>query len=100
MPPLPSRASLLSTRLGELREWTLIVGCPCRGYPRYLPIAPLVEAYGSKVVLERLVMRLRCEKCRRGPKRVEARVGDPFAVRGAPVVVILESPGDVQRGRG
>ena len=96
---LPTRATLLSTRIGELRDWSLIAWCPCRSFPRHLPVDRFAQEFGTRPTLERILGRLRCEKCRRAPGRVEAKRGDPFASRAAPIV-LLESRRAVDRNRG
>lgn len=96
---LPTRATLLSTHIGELLEWHLLVVCRCRGFPRCLEIEALVEVFGTRPLLEAVLTRLRCERCSQGPIRVEAKRGDPFAVRTL-AVVLLESKASVGRNRG
>ena len=95
-PPVPR---LLSTPVGELRDWGLIVWCPCRSFPRHLPVERFAEEFGTRPTLERILGRLRCEKCHRAPGRVEAKRGDPFATRVKPVV-LLESQRAIDRNRG
>ena len=73
MSMVPTRATLLTRRLGELREWHLIASCPCRAFPRFIDLAPLAAAHGNLMTLEALMVRLRCERCGRPPRRVEAR---------------------------
>ena len=94
-----TRATLLSTPSGELRDWGLIVWCYCRGFPRHLAVERLAEKFGTWPRLESILGRLRCEKCRQAPGRVEAKLGDPFAPRVA-AIVLLESKGAVNRNRG
>jgi hypothetical protein len=94
---LPTRATLLATPIGQLRDWGLIVTCPCRGFPRHMPVDRLADDFGNRVTLEAILMRLRCERCRLPPRRIEGRRGDPFAVRGHQPVVLLESKEAVQR---
>lgn len=96
---LPTRATLLSTPVGELRDWGLIIWCPCRSFPRHLPVERFAEEFGTRPTLERILGRLRCEKCHRAPGRVEAKRGDPFAARVKPVV-LLESQRAIDRNRG
>ncbi len=99
MPILPTRATLLSARLGQLRDWNLMAACPCRGFPRHLSVERLAVELGERPTLESVLGRLRCEKCGRPPIRVEAKRGDPFATR-TPVVVLLETKGSVGKNRG
>ena len=96
---LPTRATLLSTRIGELREWNLIITCRCRGFPRNLAIEAVAVERGARPTLEAVLARLRCEKCGQAPGRVEAKRGDPFAARML-AVVLLESKASVGRNRG
>ncbi len=96
---LPTRATLLSTPIGELWDWGLIVWCSCRAFPRHLTVERLAQEFGSRPRLESILGRLRCEKCRRAPGRVDAKRGDPFNARVA-AIVLLESKGAVNRNRG
>ena len=96
---LPTRATLLSTRIGELRDWGLIISCRCRGFPRHLAVEAVAVECGTRPTLETVLARLRCEKCGAAPVRVEAKQGDPFAVRVKPVV-LLESKVAAGRNRG
>lgn len=100
MPVLPTRATLLTRRLGELRDWGLVIVCPCRGFPRHMPVERLADDHGNRLTLESVLTRFRCERCGRSPSRIEARQGDPFAVRGSSPVVLLESRAAVGRNRG
>ena len=94
-----TRATLLSTAIGELREWGLIVWCPCRRFPRHVAVERLVQRCGDQPKLETILGRLRCDKCRRAPGRVEAKRGDPFAAR-VSSIMLLETKGAVDRNRG
>ena len=96
---IPTRATLLSSRLGELRDWGLVVWCACRGFPRHFSIERLAEERGSLVTLEAILVRMRCGQCGRPPVKVQAKRGDPFATRGA-AIVLLETKGQTARNRG
>ena len=96
---IPTRANLLSARIGELHDWGLIVWCACRGFPRHFLIQRLAEDHGSRVTLEAILGRMRCQTCGRPPARAEAKRGDPFAPR-VSAVVLLETRGATARNRG
>ena len=96
---IPTRATLLTTPIGELRDWNLIASCPCRSFPRHLALEKLVVELGTRPTLETILSRLRCEKCGGPAVRVEAKRGDPFAVR-VSAVVLLESKAAAGRARG
>ena len=96
---LPTRATLLTARLGTLREWNLIATCPCLAFPRHLSVERLAVQFGEQPRLESILARLRCSRCGRSPMKVEAKRGDPFAVR-VSAVVLLETKGAVGRNRG
>ena len=98
-PTLPTRATLLSARLGDVRDWSLLVSCRCRGFPKHLGVSALADELGNARVLETVLTRLRCGECGRPPVRVEARKGDHLATR-AWAVVLLESKTDIGRNRG
>lgn len=99
MPILPTRATLLTTPIGSLRDWGLIISCPCRGFPRHLAVDQLAKDFGTRPSLESILAKLRCAECRRVPSRVMAKRGDPFATRVTPVM-LLETKGAVDRNRG
>ena len=99
MPILPTRATLLTSPLGQLHGWGLIVWCACRGFPRHLAIVRLASERGSLVTLEAILGRMRCEMCGRPPVKAEAKHGDPFAPRVA-AIVLLETKGQTVRNRG
>lgn len=99
MPIIPTRATLLSSRLGDIREWNLIVWCGCRGFPRHLSVEWLAGEHGNRATLEAVLGRLRCEKCEKPPVRAQAKCGDPFAPR-VTAVVLLETKQEVARNRG
>ena len=99
MPLIPTRATLLSSQLGELHDWGLIVWCACRGFPRHLAIKHLAEERGSLVTLEAILLRMRCGQCGRPPVKAQAKHGDPFAARGA-AIVLLETKHQTARNRG
>ena len=43
----------LSTPIGELRDWGLVVWCSCRGFPKHLAVERLVQELGTRPTLER-----------------------------------------------
>ncbi len=92
MPIIPTRATLLSTPLGELHDWSLLVWCACRRFPCHLAVRRLAEERGSLVKLEAILGRMRCESCGGPPVKAEAKQGDPFAPRVA-AIVLLETRG-------
>ena len=99
LPILPTRAALLTARLGDIREWSLLVTCACRGFPKHVEMPPLADELGNARVLETVLARLRCGKCGRAPVRIVARRGDHLAAK-AMTVVLLESKEAVGRNRG
>ena len=78
---IPTRPALLAASLGELTAWNLVVRCPCRSYPRSVPIAEIALERGRRMLLGQAVARLRCAQCGNPPVSVLAIPGSPFASR-------------------
>lgn len=49
--------------------------------PRSVPLAEMAADRGQRTTLDRVVARLRCERCGKPPARVDAALGDPFGTR-------------------
>lgn len=66
------RARLLERTIGELRDCHLFARCYRCADERHLPLAVLVNRYGSQPTLGAIVGRLRCRfpSCRSRPDRV------------------------------
>ena len=99
MPINLTRATLLASRIDELRDWGLTVRCGCRVLPGHLPVRRLAEAYGSLVTLEAILGRMQRKTCGRPPVRAEAKRGDPSAPGGA-AIMLLETKEATSRNRG
>jgi hypothetical protein len=67
------RGEFMKLALPELAAWHLIIRCSGCPDDRYLPIATLIERYGTQHTLGRIVPRLRCQFriCRQAPASVK-----------------------------
>jgi len=86
-PVIPTRPALLAARVGDLLAWHLVVRCPCRGYPRSIPLADIAAEHGRRLTLGQVAARLRCARCGEPPQSVRASPGDPFASRAWKVIL-------------